>query len=235
MGHPVPGLHARVGACAHRDRCQAAPADARRDTPRRSKRRQRPQNDDVFDSLEPEVLSAADAAAFAEAIAFARLRHAGQLRKGTTIPYVVHPLEVAALLARYYPERPALVTAGFLHDTLEDTRTTRAELSACFGPEVARLVVAVTKRLWQAPWALDVRDPDVVRLKAADCTSNLRATIADLRRDGPATWRRFRGGERAKRTYYERLARRIEAAIPEEPLAVRLATLARLLDEIRPR
>lgn len=182
----------------------------------------------------PERLSTADAERYAAAIAFATERHAGQTRKGTDVPYVVHPLEVAALLVRYYPERQALVTAGVLHDTLEDTNSTRAELAARFGPEVARLVDAVTKRLWRAPWSLDVRDADVVRLKAADCASNLRATVIDLRRDGPVTWRRFRGGERARRTYYGRVCAEIVAALPDEPLVTRLAALERLLEEPAP-
>ncbi len=184
----------------------------------------------MTDLLEPAALSPAEAAAHAEAIAFATERHAGQVRKGTSLPYIVHPLEVAAHLARAYPDRPALVTAGLLHDTLEDTATTREEIEARFGPEVARLVAAVTKRPFRAPWALDVRDPDVVRLKAADCVSNLRATLVDLRRDGPATFRRFRGGEAAKRAYYERLGRRIAETLPGDPLAERLGRLVRMLD-----
>jgi (p)ppGpp synthase/HD superfamily hydrolase len=182
------------------------------------------------DILEAEALSPADEATYAEAIAFARERHDGQLRRGSAAPYLVHPIETGALLARYCPDRPGLVTAGFLHDTLEDTRTSREELVATFGEEVTGLVVAVTRRWWQAPWSLDVRDPDVVRLKAADCASNIRATVVDLRREGPAVWRRFRGGERAKRDYYRRVTRTIGEALPNEPLTLRLLELARLLE-----
>jgi len=187
----------------------------------------------MTDILEADALSPADEATYAEAIAFARERHEGQLRKGSTAPYLVHPLETGALLARYWPDRSALVTAGFLHDTLEDTRTSREELAERFGEEVARLVVAVTRRWWRAPWSLDVRDPDVVRLKAADCASNIRATVVDLRRDGPGVWRRFGGGERAKRDYYRRLTRAIGETLPNEPLTLRLMELARLLEAER--
>jgi hypothetical protein len=186
------------------------------------------------DLLSPERLSAEDRRVYAAAIAFAEARHAGQLRKGTAEPYAVHPLEAGALLARCYPGRHGLVAAGFLHDTLEDTPATRKELAERFGDETARLVDAVTRRWWHAPWRLDVRDPDVVRLKAADCVSNIRATIVDLRRDGPATWRRFAGGERSKRDYYYRLTRAICTAIPDEPLAVRLSELEAMLEAERP-
>jgi hypothetical protein len=186
------------------------------------------------DPLAPESLTPEDRRRYAAAIAFAEERHLGQLRKGTAEPYAIHPLEAGALLSRCYPERRALVAAGFLHDTLEDTPTTRQELVDRFGAETARLVDAVTRRWWHASWRLDVGDPDVVRLKAADCVSNIRATVVDLRRDGPSTWRRFAGGERAKRDHYRRLARAIWGAIPGEPLAVRLAELAQLLEDERP-
>jgi (p)ppGpp synthase/HD superfamily hydrolase len=186
------------------------------------------------ETLMAEALSPADRAAYADAIDFATERHRGQCRKGSDLPYVGHPLEAGALLAHHYPDRPALVTAGFLHDTLEDTSATRDELRERFGEDVARLVGAVTQRWWKVPWSLDVRDPDVVRLKTADCISNIRATIVDLRRDGPVTWRRFNGGEKAKRDYYRRLTRSIVDALRDEPLVQRLLELARMLDAERP-
>jgi (p)ppGpp synthase/HD superfamily hydrolase len=181
-------------------------------------------------NLEPEVLRPADERAHRAAIEFATEKHAGQSRKGGDLPYIVHPLEAGALLARYYPGRSSLIAAGFLHDTLEDTATSRDELVACFGPETAALVAAVTRRWWKPPWSLDVRDPDVVRLKAADCCSNIRATLVDLDNEGPRVWSRFRGGERAKRDYYRKLTARISAALPGEPLVVRLVELAAMLE-----
>jgi (p)ppGpp synthase/HD superfamily hydrolase len=188
----------------------------------------------VNEILEPQPLAAADRARYAQAIAFAEAAHDGQLRKGTDQPYAVHPLEVGALLAHHYPERPDLIAAGFLHDTIEDTHVRREDLARRFGPETARLVVAVTKRWYKAPWSLDVGDLDVVRLKAADCVSNIRATVVDLRAHGPQVWHRFRGGERTKRDYYRRLAGSIGEAIPAEPLALRLTELHRLLEAERP-
>jgi hypothetical protein len=173
--------------------------------------------------LEPESLSAAERARYADAIAFAEEAHRGQKRKGSDLPYVVHPLEAAALLAHHYPEHEALVVAGILHDTLEDTRTSRRQLADRFGRETARLVDSVTRRWWQAPWRLDVADRDVARLKAAD-----------LRAEGPTVWRRFKGGEPAKRDYYRRLVPAIAAAIPGEPLAALLVELAGMLEAERP-
>jgi (p)ppGpp synthase/HD superfamily hydrolase len=82
----------------------------------------------------------------ARALDFAARKHAGQRRKGLQAePYVNHLAEVALLLAEASRGTdPELVMAGLLHDTVEDTRTTLAEIEAAFGAEVASLVAEVT-------------------------------------------------------------------------------------------
>ena len=80
------------------------------------------------------------------ALDFAAHKHCGQQRKGRgSPPYVNHLIEVAEILARVgkVSERDVLV-AAVLHDTLEDTETTRRELVARFGSGVAGLVAEVT-------------------------------------------------------------------------------------------
>jgi len=77
-----------------------------------------------------------------EAVAF--LDHAyrtGLRRAGRTVE---HPIAVAALLADD-GQPPDVVVAGLLHDVLEDTDTTPRELKNAFGPEIARLVGALTQ------------------------------------------------------------------------------------------
>jgi (p)ppGpp synthase/HD superfamily hydrolase len=77
------------------------------------------------------------------ALEFASERHAGQRRPGDEASFVLHPVEVAALLERsHYPDH--VVAAGVLHDVLEDTDAERSDLERSFGRDVAELVVAVS-------------------------------------------------------------------------------------------
>jgi (p)ppGpp synthase/HD superfamily hydrolase len=79
-----------------------------------------------------------------EAFEFTAERHAGQVREGDAAPFLLHPLEVGALLHVFgFPEH--VVAAGLLHDILEASDTTADELYARFGTEIAGLVEAVTE------------------------------------------------------------------------------------------
>jgi guanosine-3',5'-bis(diphosphate) 3'-pyrophosphohydrolase len=69
--------------------------------------------------------------------------HEGQTRKSGE-PYITHPVAVAHILAEIGLDGEAIV-AAILHDTLEDTRLTRAEIEGEFGSDVAELVDGVTK------------------------------------------------------------------------------------------
>ncbi len=77
------------------------------------------------------------------AIAFAREHHNGQQREADGAPFLIHPLEVAALLERsQYPDH--VVAAAVLHDVLEDTDVAPSELGSRFGREVCELVALVS-------------------------------------------------------------------------------------------
>src|SRR5512135_1942521 len=78
-----------------------------------------------------------------KAYVFSAKVHQGQIRLSGE-PYLIHPMEVAALLADLKLDVATVVT-GLLHDTVEDTLTTIEELESIFGPEVASLVDGVTK------------------------------------------------------------------------------------------
>lgn len=79
-----------------------------------------------------------------KALEFAALAHHGQVRKGVReVPYVSHPAAVGLILARAGMS-DAVVIAGVLHDTVEDTSATEADIQSEFGEEVAGLVADVT-------------------------------------------------------------------------------------------
>lgn len=140
--------------------------------------------------------SAAAIVLLTRAFRFAAERHAAQRRKGAAgEPYVNHLAEVAELVAGATGGRdPQLVAAAVLHDTVEDTDTTHAELVERFGADVAGLVAEVTddkslpkaerKRLQVAH--APSRSPRAKILKLADKTSNLRAVAASPAEGWPA-------------------------------------------------
>src|SRR5215472_630011 len=115
--------------------------------------------------------------------------HQGQLRNSGE-PYLIHPLEVAGVLADLKLDEASIVT-GLLHDTIEDTLATPEELGELFGPEVTRLVDGVTKlSKFQASATLSqeekqaenfrkmiiamAQDIRVILVKLADRTHNMR-------------------------------------------------------------
>ena len=79
----------------------------------------------------------------AAAAVFAAKKHGDQKRK-TGEPYITHPMAVAEILMQIGMDADT-VSAGLLHDTLEDTDTTEEEIATIFGKEVGEMVQAVTK------------------------------------------------------------------------------------------
>ncbi len=130
------------------------------------------------------------------AYVFAANRHQGQIRRSGE-PYFTHPLAVAWILADMELDEET-VSAGLLHDLLEDTETTADEIGEEFGPEVARLVAALTKMAdfessyssREANEAENFRrlllasmdDVRVILVKLADRLHNMR-TLGFLRRE----------------------------------------------------
>lgn len=86
---------------------------------------------------------AADLDLIKKAYVFSAKVHQGQLRRSGE-PYLIHPLEVASILAKMHLDAPSIAT-GLLHDTVEDTLTTVQEVEQLFGAQISKLVDGVTK------------------------------------------------------------------------------------------
>ena len=91
----------------------------------------------------PETFTALDREQIQRAYQFAEKAHEGQ-KRASGEPYITHCLAVAAILSELRVS-PAMIIAGLLHDTVEDTDVSLADIRNEFGEEVAKLVDGVTK------------------------------------------------------------------------------------------
>ena len=135
-----------------------------------------------------------------KAITFATKAHEGQLRKGTTRPFILHPLEVGTIVASM-TEDQEVICAAILHDTIEDCEGITEELiSREFSERVAKLVAeesedksktwmerktATIEKLKTAPW-------EIRMIGLADKLSNMRDIDRDYPVCGEELWNRFR-------------------------------------------
>lgn len=137
-----------------------------------------------------------------EAIVFATNAHAGQTRKMDHTPYILHPLEVAAIIGSVTGDLE-LMAAGVLHDTMEDCGVEAKELKARFGPRVAALVQSESEdrqstRPAEETWMERKSESllmlqytasmDVKFLWLGDKLSNMRSFARSFRKDGHAIW-----------------------------------------------
>lgn len=147
-----------------------------------------------------------------KAICFAVEHHAGQLRKGTVVPYITHPLEVMSILMRMNGSIE-LQIAGLLHDTVEDTDVTIEEIRSTFGERVAALVSSHTEdkeKTWKERKqhtidSLATADRDTKLLILADKVSNLRSMLSDYAEVGEALWTRFNATKEVQSWYNSEL------------------------------
>lgn len=144
-----------------------------------------------------------------QAIYFATERHSGQVRKGTEIPFITHPMETMTILVSMNANTNLLI-AGLLHDTVEDTDTTLEEIETLFGSDVAKLVGGHTEdksRSWEERKETEMRDTfdAPLRLKMlvlADKLANLRSIYRDYMSIGEDLWKRFNAGAEKQAWYY---------------------------------
>ena len=145
-----------------------------------------------------------------EAIEFATKAHAGQFRKGTKRPYIVHPVEVADIVATMTQDEE-IICAAVLHDTIEDCKGITEELlKERFGERVASMVALESEdksKSWE-----ERKGATILRLKTAprpvqmiglaDKLSNMRDIDRDYPVVGENLWKRFRMQSKSAIAWY---------------------------------
>jgi (p)ppGpp synthase/HD superfamily hydrolase len=188
------------------------------------------------------------------AFAFAAKHHDRQVRKGTRLPYLTHPANVAVILTRYGQDEQTVV-AGILHDVIEDcvrdgyTRDMLEQrIGDKFGPEVLDMVLAVTQRQVDEEGielsSEERKDDYLARLAAAtesarwvcaaDKIHNGSSILADLNRtiDPDTVWSRFTAGRLGTVRWYRRVYDRLCELGFHAPIMTELREIADELEAV---
>ncbi|MDA8227295.1 MAG: HD domain-containing protein [Desulfitobacterium hafniense] len=140
----------------------------------------------------------------------ARNAHLGQKRKGTGVPYITHPMEVGDILQSVGCS-PEVIAAGLLHDTIEDTNLTLADIEREFNLDVARIVKGCSEPHKCLPWMvrkeytlklLKTASSSIRIVSLADKLQNIRSIKTDLLESGLDLWQRFNAGKDLQAWYY---------------------------------
>lgn len=167
-----------------------------------------------------------------EAILFATKAHEGQVRKVNHTAFILHPLAVGCLLADV-EEREEVVVAGILHDTVEDTDITLADIKQSFGEYIADLVAGCSenKRLsWQERKEatidlLEVASEEVCIVTCADKIHNLAVSVQGIKEKGRDFFKPFKKGYEEQKWYYGSIKNVLEKRIPHHPLYAKYAAI----------
>lgn len=153
-----------------------------------------------------------------KAIVFATEAHSGQVRKLSGTPYILHPLEVAAIISTLTDDKD-IMAAGCLHDTIEDCGVDPLEIRRLFGSRVYALVQSETEdKLADRPPAetwferkqdsllmLSHTKDEAVRIMwLADKLSNIRSFYREYLKKGSAIWNALNQKDPAMQAWYYR-------------------------------
>lgn len=163
-----------------------------------------------------------------EAIIYATIMHQGVVRKFSNIPYILHPLEVAQILSTITDDEE-IITAGILHDIVEDTDGTMDEIEKRFGKRVAALVASESEEKYPGEdksltWKRRKEDSLVVlknstdigikMLWLADKLANMRSLAREYSERGEEMWKKLNQKDPAMhRWYYQSIAEILELSL----------------------
>ena len=162
---------------------------------------------------------------FAQALAVAIQAHDGQLRKGTAIPYISHPIGVASIAMEYGADEDQAI-AALLHDVLEDAEPRlrlhfEVTIKNQFGSRVFEIVLGCTdgvpdasgeKQGWEERKIaylehLRAASEDIILVSGSDKLHNARSILNDIKSIGLAVFERFKAGQDGTVWYYQSLAK----------------------------
>ena len=163
-----------------------------------------------------------------EAIIYATVMHQGKVRKLVNTPYILHPLEVAQILSAMTDDQD-VITAGILHDIVEDTDGTLAEIEKRFGERVAFLVSSESENTYSgesedATWKRrkeeslkvlkNTDDQGVRMLWLADKLANIRSLAGAYSEYGEQLWENFHQRDPdMQHWYYQTVAEQLELSL----------------------
>ncbi|MFX3623544.1 MAG: HD domain-containing protein [Ectobacillus sp.] len=165
-----------------------------------------------------------------KAVETAVIAHESQKRKGSSIPYIVHPVTVAMLLMQADCSRD-IVIAGLLHDTVEDTSMSYETIQNQFGANVARLVQECSEHDKAKEWEerkqhminqIEHISEEACMIMCADKLHNICSVATNLQTSGDMVGNRFKRGKDKQEWYYRSVVEALGKRIPEFSLYVLL-------------
>ncbi len=162
-----------------------------------------------------------------QAVEIATEAHKTQKRKGTDIPYIVHPLTVGIFLAKAGCSDDVVV-AGIMHDTVEDTDMTVEDVEKIFGKKIADIVAQCSEppqeekdweeRKLHTIQLLENAPIEVKQVIAADKLANIKSISADLERIGQDVWKKFKRGKEKQKWYYSSILKALSKDLSDPAL-----------------
>ena len=165
-----------------------------------------------------------------DAIRFAARVHKGDRRKGSQLPYIIHPIEVMMLTAQMTNDAEVIAAAA-LHDTVEDTPCTLEDIETRFGARIAGIVSDESENKREGIPKTDtwkVRKQESLEHEAnasreaklvmlADKISNMRSTLHDYREKGEEIWLKFNMKDPKEQEWYYRGVGNVLAELSDLP------------------
>lgn len=178
-----------------------------------------------------------------KAIRVAAKAHRNQKRKGSDIPYIIHPYSVMLIAKEVTDDEDTLIACLF-HDIIEDVPDEYSEVHMRqeFGDRAADIVLGVTKDSSLKDWQErseaymnhlehQASDESVV-VSASDKIHNLMSMLSDYEEIGEQLWDKFHSKKDKQLWFYQSVGKVIRKRLPDSPLCDQLDNLIKKLEQI---